>query len=79
MVAASAEAARQQRGGSEQRRDGICSAVLATAARWQSGVSVGSAAEAEWQRRGNGNSGGSAAEAAAVHGSAAAVAAAWRQ
>jgi hypothetical protein len=49
------------------------------AARWQSGVSVGSAAEAAWQRRGNGNVGGSVAEAAAAHGSAAAVAAAWRR
>jgi hypothetical protein len=78
LVAASAEAAWQQRGGSKQRGDGICSAVLAAAARWQSGVSIGSTAEAEWQRRGNGNGNGdgSAAEAAAAHGSAVAVGAA---
>jgi hypothetical protein len=56
----------QQRGGGKQHGDGVCSAVLAAAARWH----IGRAAEAAQQQRGDGRQrraagGGSTVEALA--------------
>ena len=86
---------RQQRGGGEQRGNGVCSAVLATAARWQrrqrgSGAATAGSAKAASGARGRrrqrigggGGGGGSSAAAgsgAAGGGRAVAAAAAWQR
>ncbi len=84
---------RQQRGGGEQRGNGVCSAVLATAARWQrqqrgSGTATAGSAKAASGERGRrrqrigGGGGGSSAAAgsgAAGGGRAVAAAAAWQR
>ncbi len=71
VVAASAEAAWQQRGGSKQHGVGICSVMLVAAARWQRCQSGGGSATAaqQWRaarRRRCQSEGGSGSAAAAV-------------
>ncbi len=86
---------RQQRGSGEQRGNGVCSTVLATAARWKrrqhgsSAAMAGSAkaalgAQGRWRQRigGGGGGGGSSAAAGsreAGGGRAVAAAAAWQR